>query len=152
MTDVLRPTHTARINAATLAASYDAHGAAVYGLAHSITRDDAVAAELTADVFATLRFIGDGGVDGLRSCVLTDVHRRAVAWVRAQPRPSGGSVGPLAGFGALPPDEQAVVAEAYFGGKTYDEVAAVLGLPRNQVAQLMHDALRRLGDGVATTP
>ena len=136
-----------RLTAATLAACYDRHGAAVFGLAQWITGDAEVAAQLTADVFAALRYLDPtAGVEGVAGCVMTDVHRRAVAWSRAHstptmtPRPL-----PYEGFSDLPDDERTVVAEAYFGGRTYHDVAASLDVPPTEVARLMQQALRRLG-------
>lgn len=141
-----------RMDADTLAASYDRHGAAVYGLAHWITGDANVAARLTADAFAALRFIsGTDGIEGLRGCVLTDVHRRAVAWTRANsPLSAGPGAAPFDGFGDLSHDERVVVTEAYFGGKTYDVVAEILGTDCETVARLMQQALHRLATPTAT--
>lgn len=145
---------TQRIDTATLAASYDRHGAAVYGLARWITGDGEVAARLTADVFAALQWISVAdGVEGLRGCVLTDVHRRAVAWTRTHSRlPRAPGAMPFDGCGDLSEDERVVVTEAYFGGKTYDAVAEILHTDRETVAALMQQALRRLAAPAATSP
>lgn len=144
--------HGDRISPATLAACYDAHGPAVFGLAKWITGDVEVASRLTAEVFAALRYLdARGGIGGVRACVLADVHRRAVAWSRANssrsraPRPL-----PFEGFADLPADERTVVAEAYFGAKTYDAVAPMINSTPAEVARLMQQALRRLGSKPST--
>lgn len=142
-----------RIDAKTLAASYDAYGAAVYGLAQRVTANADVAARITAEVFAGLRFVcANEGVEGLRACVLTDAHRRAVAWARENPAQQLSTALPLEGFVDLPDDEHAVIAEGYFAGKTYDEVAAALGKERGEVARLMQSALQRLGVATPLSP
>lgn len=139
--------HGDRISAATLAACYDQHGAAVFGLAQWITGDAEVASQLTAEVFAGLRHVDAArGIEGVRGCVLTDVHRRAVAWSRANSaRAIARRPLPFEGFTDLPEDERTVIGEAYFGGKTYDGVAAILDVEPSEVARLMQQALRRLG-------
>ena len=143
----------ARIDSTTLAASYDAYGPAVYGLAVRVTGDGEVAARITAEVFATLRFVSTrDGIDGLRACVLTDAHRRAVAWTRENPAQQHSTALPLEAFANLPDDEHAVIMEGYFGGKTYDEVAATLDKDRGEVARLMQSALHRLGVATPLSP
>ena len=136
-----------------LATAYDQHGAAVYGLAHRVTGDAEVAAALTAEVFAGLRWVGASGQHTLGSCLLTDVHRRAVAWTRSCERPAAMNAGlPLDDLALLDDDERAVLAEAYFGGKTYDEVAATLHITRADAARLMQQALHRLGSTSLASP
>lgn len=127
---------------ATLAASFDRHGPAVFGLAERVTHDPDVAARLTAEVFAELSEVTDDST--LAECVLTAVHRRAVAWVRSSAPTSAATLGqdPLA---ALDPAHREVIAAAYFDGFTYAEIAQRLDLPLTQVAQLMQEGLRSLG-------
>lgn len=140
-----------QLDAALLGEIYDQHGAAVYGLAHWITGDAQVAARLTAETFGGLRFLdATGAVPGVRGCVLTDVHRRAVAWTREHnPLAASHASLPFDGFSQLDDDEQTVITEAHFGGKTYDAVAEMLGIECEDVARLMQHALRRLGTGSA---
>ena len=126
---------------ATLAACFDRHGPAVFGLAERVTRDPDVASRLTAEVFAELTEVTDEAA--LAECILTAVHRRAVDWVRSTTRL------PAAGFGqdalvALDAAEREVISAAYFDGLTYTEIAQRLGLPLTQVASLMQQGLRRL--------
>ena len=126
---------------ATLAACYDRHGPAVFGLAERVTNDVDVASRLTAEVFAELSEVSDEAT--IAECVLTAVHRRAVAWVRstAQPKKTGFSQDALA---ALDAAQREVIAAAYFDGQTYTEIAQRLGLSLTQVAGLMQQGLRSL--------
>jgi RNA polymerase sigma-70 factor (ECF subfamily) len=125
----------------TLARSYDRHGAAVFGLAERVTRHPAVAARLTAEVFAGLGEVTDEST--LEECVLVDVHRRAVSWVRQfgrQPRTELSHDALV----VLPNAEREVIAAAYFGGLTYSQIAQQLELQPEEVTTLMRDGLRRL--------
>ena len=141
-----RPTATAPAWGSVLARCFDRHGPAVYGLAQRVTGDAAIAARLTAEVFAGIEEVTDEV--SLEHCVLTDVHRRAVAWVRtARVQPTAG-ITPDA-LPGLEPAEREVIAAAYFDGLTYSAIAERLGMPVGQVAALMHSGLRRLA---AATP
>lgn len=147
-----------RVDPAALAASYDEHGAAVYGLAQWVTGDAQVAARLTEEVFAALRSVSlSGPVEDLRQSVLTDVHRRAVAWRRQHsPLSQTDATLPFESLAHLDDTERFVVAEAYFCGQTYDAVARSLGVDRSEVARIMQRALRRLAspaaDGLTPRP
>lgn len=124
-----------------LGRAYDQHGAAVFGLAERVTRNAEVAARLTVEVFASLHEITDEAT--LAECVLIDVHRRAVAWVREfQPATTSGLT--YEALAVLPRTEREVIAAAYFGGQTYADIAQSLGLQLGQVATLMRIGLRRL--------
>ena len=126
---------------ATLGRSYDRHGAAAFGLAERVTRNAEVAAQLTAEVFGSLHSVTDE--DTLAECLLTEIHRRAVAWVREfSPTSSSGLSNDA--LAVLPRTEREVIAAAYFGGQTYDDIASTLGLQLEQVATLMRMGLRRL--------
>ncbi len=46
----------------------------------------------------------------------------------------------------LPDEQRACVHLAYFEGKTYLEVAAILGIPEGTAKSRMRLALRKLGD------
>lgn len=135
-----RPPHASSWET-TLAASFDRHGPAVYGLAERVTRNADVASRLTAEVFAELTEVTDEAT--LEECVLTAVHRRAVEWVRStRPAPAGGF--DQDALVALNAAEREVISAAYFDGETYTEIAQRLGLPVTQVAGLMQQGLRRL--------
>lgn len=79
---------------AALLSLYDQIGAAVYGIALSVTGDAAVAREITADVYQSvwqhpaelLDTEPVGAVtDSLRGRLSSRAHQRAVAWVRTHP-------------------------------------------------------------------
>lgn len=126
----------------------DRHLAAVFGLAKEVTGDAGVAETLAADTFAALHHLGATPSDTLEACLLTDVHRRAVKWTRDDRIINGAdtravtAASPL--LATLPPDERDVVIDAYFGGRTYAEIAQQRGLDAAKVAELMQSGLRRL--------
>ena len=125
----------------TLGRSYDQHGAAVFGLAERVTRNAEVAARLTVEVFGSLHDITDEAT--VAECVLTDVHRRAVAWVREfHPASRPGLTNDA--LAVLPRTEREVIAAAYFAGQTYADIAQSLDLQLGQVTTLMRTGLRRL--------
>lgn len=125
----------------------DRHLAAVFGLAKEVTGDAGVAETLAEDTFAALHHLGTTP-DTLEACLLTDVHRRAVKWTRDERISNGAdaravtAASPL--LATLPPDERDVVIDAYFGGRTYAEIAQQRGLDAAKVAELMQSGLRRL--------
>lgn len=125
----------------TLGRAYDAHAPAVYGLARRVTRDDDVAAQLTAEVFAGLDDVTDEAC--LAECVLTDVHRRAVAWIRDVRTAGGGPVAEPA-LAALPTPQRQVIAAAYYEGLTYAQIARRLAMDLTEVADHMQRGLRQL--------
>ena len=125
----------------TLAASYDALAPAVFGVAVQVTSNEEVAARLTADVFAGLEAVTDE--ESLAHCVLTDVHRRAVSWVRSQNVTPGLHLHPGA-LEVLPSNEREVITAAYFCGETYADIASRMKLDPAEVAALMQQGLRRL--------
>ncbi|HVM21100.1 MAG TPA: hypothetical protein VM307_14165 [Egibacteraceae bacterium] len=124
---------------ARLAAAYDDHAPSVFGLALRVTGDRAVAGELTAQVFAALRpdLLADTG-GHLRACLVTEVHRHAVAWRRdhgtADPSASGGDHTPAA-----------LVDRAYYAGESYDRIAHRLGMEPLHVAELLRGWLHAAG-------
>jgi DNA-directed RNA polymerase specialized sigma24 family protein len=68
-----------------LAATYDAHGGYVYGLARRVTGDDQTAEDITQDVFVRLwgrPDLVDLGRGSLRTFLGTMCHHRAVDYVR----------------------------------------------------------------------
>lgn len=132
-----------------LARAYDEHAPAVYGLARRVTRDDAVAARLTADVFGDLDTITDERP--LAECLLTDVHRRAVAWVRDTAAVSGISRDEPA-LSKLPSIQRQVIAAAYFDGMTCMQIAQQFALDLADVVEHMQRGLRRLAVLSQATP
>lgn len=132
-----------------LARAYDEHASAVYGLARRVTRDDAVAARLTAEVFGDLDSIADE--PALAERLLTDVHRRAVAWVRDTAAVSGISRDEPA-LSKLPSIQRQVIAAAYFDGMTCMQIAQQFALDVADVVEHMQRGLRRLAILSSATP
>lgn len=128
--------------------SYDGALASVFGLARQVTGDSGVAASLTADTFAALHQLGPNPSATLETCLVTDVHRRAVQWARDERITHGADATAMARaaplLADLAEDERAVIVDAYFGGCTYAEIAERHGLDPADVAVLMQRGLRHL--------
>ena len=160
---------------AALAQIYDCFGALVYGLARRILRDQALAEDVTQEVFLFLwehpeRF--DPARGTLRSWLGLLAHRRSVDRVRAEVRVTRSegrraaaeppapvfidldeqlSLGWLAdqvraALDQLPSTQRTAVVLAYFGGRTYREVAAELNIPEGTAKSRLRLALNRLGE------
>lgn len=157
---------------AALAALYQRHGAAVWGLARRVTNDPQAAEEVTQTVFLTLwsqpeRFDPERGA--VRSWLLAQTHGRAVDHVRAetarrrrQERDAQLSAVPPSAevevavhaaaladhvrraVDALPPGEREAILLAYFGGHSYRETAALLAQPEGTVKSRIRSALQNL--------
>lgn len=131
---------------AALAAAYDRHAGNVYGLAYAITGRVDIASTLTEQVFTQL---AQRPPQDAERRLLADVHRLAVAWVR-QTEPPTTTLDPTTGdqpsLAHLPLEERAAIRSAYFGGRTYAEIAAGMQLGGGQVAELMRRGLQRLAD------
>ena len=157
-----------------LAEAYRRHAGAVFGLAKRLLDDHARAEEIVQEVFLRLwndpgRFDPDRGT--LRSFLLAHAHGRSVDVLRAdaarRAREEREAVRDAATAGtsydvahevwdlalashvreameALTPGERAAIELAYFGGKTYKEVAAELGEPEGTVKSRIRSGLRRL--------
>jgi RNA polymerase sigma-70 factor (ECF subfamily) len=156
---------------AALERLYHAHGPAVHGLARRLLRNDALAEEVTQDVFLRLwrrpeRFDPERGV--LRSYLLRDAHGRAIDLLRAETsrrlreekdaqRSSAVEAGPeqevwdtvrservRQALQALPDRERDAVVLAYYRGLSYSQVAEALGEPEGTVKSRIRSALKRL--------
>jgi RNA polymerase sigma-70 factor (ECF subfamily) len=157
-----------------LAMVYDQHADMVYGLARRVTRDDHLAREITQEVFTFLweqpqRVDLERG--SLRAFLGVVTHHRAVDEVRRVTRRSeaearahrgeaidDGHEGAvleaaaqdwrrerLAGMlDQLPADQRAALELAYFDGRTYREVATILGIPEGTAKSRLRLALARL--------
>ena len=135
-----------------LASVYEEHGGMVYGLAGSVTGDQSLAEAITADVFVELWQRPDSVTGTLRAHLAVATHRRGVEIVRHQRvgdgrRPHGDGVAAL--LDKLPDDQRSALVLAYFDGRTYHEVAEVLGMDDATAKRCLTDALRALRDHLA---
>jgi RNA polymerase sigma-70 factor (ECF subfamily) len=149
---------------------YDQFAAYVYGLALRVTASEAAAEDVTQEVFVGMwerPGMFDPARGSMRSFLGTLAHRRAVDWVRREaaerrrrerdshrdllPPDVGELASALvlaeelrAAVEELPPEQRVAVRLAYFGGRTYRQVAEELGLPEGTVKARLRSALRRL--------
>jgi RNA polymerase sigma-70 factor (ECF subfamily) len=159
---------------AALGECYDQFASFVYGLALRVIRDPRAAEDVTQEVFLHLwehadRF--DPVRGGLRTWLGTLTHRRAVDQVRREEarrrraervgaQPVGlPDVEEMAialvtaervreALDVLPREQREAVELAYFGGKTYREVAVALGIPEGTAKSRLRLALRRIADAL----
>jgi RNA polymerase sigma-70 factor (ECF subfamily) len=153
---------------------YDQYASFVNGLATKVTCHRHAAEEITQDVFVTIweqpeRFDPDRG--SLRSWLGTLAHRRSVDWVRREEarrrredREANAFVPPpdiaelatsmviaeriRVAVDALPPEQREALLLAYFGGKTYRQVAEVLEIPEGTAKSRLRLALHRIADAL----
>lgn len=159
-----------------LAEVYRRHGGAVHGLAKRVVGSDSLADEVTQDVFVDLwkrpeRF--DPGRGALRTFLLTSAHGKAVDIVRSESArrsreektaretvDSGYDLDRYAwdlavadrvkvAVGTLPGGERQAIELAYFDGRTYREVAEILGEPEGTIKSRIRSGLRRLRGALA---
>jgi RNA polymerase sigma factor (sigma-70 family) len=149
---------------------YDRYVAVVYGVAMTVTADRGAADGVTHEVFLDLwrhpeHFDPSGGP--LRPWLAMRAHRRAVETVRnhilGQGRDHRSAISDdrvldideiahsvlnteevRAALGALPEDERAAIRLAYFGGKTYRQVAAELDVAEDMIKVRIDRGLRRM--------
>jgi RNA polymerase sigma-70 factor (ECF subfamily) len=160
----------ARYRNDALAEAYRRHAGPVFGLARRLLNDQARAEEVVQEVFLRLwsapdRYDPERG--SLRSFLLAHCHGRSVDLIRADAarrrREEAEFVRPdpmpdimqevwdvaLSGFvrealSELPEGERVAIEQAYFGGRTYREVAEMLGEPEGTVKSRIRSGLRRL--------
>jgi RNA polymerase sigma-70 factor (ECF subfamily) len=153
---------------------YDLHAAVVYGVALKVTDDRGAAEEVTRAVFRELwcrpdRFDPDQG--SLRPWLACSAHQLGVQALREMAsihcRDEQGASYDVRiidideviqsvlnvelvsdALAAVPEDERIVIRLAYFGGKTYQEVAVDLGIAEETVKSRMYAGLRRMADSL----
>ena len=149
---------------------YDQYASFVYGLALRVIGDARAAEDVSQDVFVGLwerpaAFDPERG--SLRTWLGTLAHRRAVDYVRREEarrrraeRDAGYAVTApdveeaatalvaaervRAALDLLPTEQRRAIQLAYFGGKTYREVAVVLGIPEGTAKSRLRLGLRRI--------
>ncbi|MGH9027470.1 MAG: sigma-70 family RNA polymerase sigma factor [Acidimicrobiia bacterium] len=152
--------------------AYDQYSSFVFGLARRVTADPRAAEDVTQEVFVALwerPQAYDPTRGSLRTWLATLAHRRAVDVVRREEarrrrtereaaRPTSvpnveesalalvAAEHVRAAVEALPPDQRRAIELAYFGGKTYREVAEVLGIPEGTAKSRLRLGLRRIAD------
>jgi RNA polymerase sigma-70 factor, ECF subfamily len=163
-----------------LSVVYDRYASLVHGIARRVLGDEAGAEDVTQDVFTHLwrhpdRVDLERG--RLRSYLGVIAHRRAVDALRRRTR--RGKREERAGHGQLdepsteeavvvtvvsswraahvidalerlPVEQQAAVRLAYYGGRTYREVAVELGIPEGTAKSRLRLALNRLRQELAS--
>lgn len=155
---------------------YDQFSSFVYGLALRVIGDARAAEDVSQEVFVTVwerpaAFEPDRG--SLRTWLGTLAHRRAVDHVRREEarrrraikdaaRPvSTPDVEEMAlalvtaervrsALDTLPDEQRRAIQLAYFGGKTYRQVAEVLGIPEGTAKSRLRLGLRRIADVLET--
>lgn len=166
-----------------LAEAYRRHGGAIFALARRVLGSHNLAEEVVQEVFVRLwyeteRFDPERG--SLRSYLLAQTHGRAVDLLRSEtarrqreqnqalqvpsePYHLESEVEALTvaehvrdALQSLPEPERRAIEMAYFGGRTYREVAKFLGEPEGTVKSRIRAGLRRVraalvDAGVAST-
>ena len=154
-----------------LAEAYRRHAGAVFGLARRLLAGGPQAEEVVQEVFLRLweqpeKF--DPGRGSLRSFLLAHCHGRAVDLLRSEASrrrreerdlqrtaEAGYDVehevwdltvaeGITTALGALPDGERRAIELAYYGGRSYREVATLLGEPEGTVKSRIRSGLKRL--------
>jgi RNA polymerase sigma factor (sigma-70 family) len=155
---------------------YDQFSSFVYGLALRVIGDARAAEDVSQDVFITIwerpgAFDPDRG--SLRTWLGTLAHRRSVDHVRREEarrrRAIKDAARPVstpdveemalalvtaervrAALDTLPDEQRRAIQLAYFGGKTYRQVAEVLGIPEGTAKSRLRLGLRRIADVLET--
>jgi len=155
---------------AALGEVYDQFSSFVHGLALRVIGDDRAAEDVTQDVFVSVwekpaAFEPSRG--SLRTWLATLAHRRAVDYVRREEarrrrterdanRPATTpDVEEMAlalvtaervrtALDTLPDEQRQAIHLAYFGGKTYRQVAETLGIPEGTAKSRLRLGLRRV--------
>lgn len=156
-----------------LAEVYDRYSALVYGVAVRVTGDRAAAEDLTQDVF--VRFWERPGTyrpdrGSLRSWICMVARNRALDWIRREGVRARYQLAAVAeqceqawvdegrawwheevaavraAVGALPEPQREAVKLAYYGGRSYREVAGDLRIPEGTAKSRLRAALATIAD------
>jgi RNA polymerase sigma-70 factor (ECF subfamily) len=153
---------------------YDQYSSFVFGLAARVTGDVAAAEDVTQEVFLQVwqrPEVFDPARGTMRAWLGTLAHRRSVDHIRreeacrrrtlreAQAGMPPPDIEELAvalataervrlAVDALPEDQRAAVRLAYFGGKTYRQVATELGIPEGTAKSRLRIGLGRIADAL----
>jgi RNA polymerase sigma-70 factor (ECF subfamily) len=159
---------------AALGDLYDQFGSYVYGLAARVIGDRRAAEDVTQDVFLTMwerPETFDPARGRLRTFLGTLAHRRAIDYVRREearrrraerdaatilPVPDVDELAMAlvtaehvrAEVERLPGEQREAIELAYFGGRTYRQVAAELGIPEGTAKSRMRLGLRRIAEAL----
>jgi len=158
-----------------LGAVYDQYGGYVYSLALRVTRDRSTAEDITQEVFCHLWTKAtdfDAQRGSLRAWLGMLAHRRSVDRVRreearrarerrdldqsatALPDVAEGAMNVIVServrvaLGELPDEQRRCVEMAYFGGKTFREVAVALGIAEGTAKSRIRLALTKLANAL----
>jgi RNA polymerase sigma factor (sigma-70 family) len=153
---------------------YDQFSSFVHGLALRVIGDPRAAEDVTQDVFVAIwekPTAFEPGRGSLRTWLATLAHRRAVDYVRreearrrrAQREANLPSTTPdveemalalvtaervRAALDTLPDEQRQAIDLAYFGGRTYRQVAEVLGIPEGTAKSRLRLGLRRVAESL----
>jgi RNA polymerase sigma-70 factor (ECF subfamily) len=170
-----------RGNEAAFERLYDELAPLIYGIVHKVVRDASMSDEVTQEIFVEIWRVApcfDADRGNVRSWSATIAHRRAVDRVRSEEarrrreaRDHEQSVvdvttDPVAAVvddrfdraevrGALDElteTQREAITLAYFGGKTYREVAELLDIPEGTAKTRIRDGLIRLRDKMGVNP
>jgi RNA polymerase sigma-70 factor (ECF subfamily) len=161
---------------AALAEVYDQYASFVFGLARRVIGEPRGAEDVTQEVFVSLweRPEAFDPVRGsMRTWLATLAHRRAVDYVRREEarrrrsqRDAARQATPVpdveelasailmaeevrAAVVALPEEQRRAIELAYFGGRTYREVAVELGIPEGTAKSRLRLGLRRIASALS---
>ena len=154
----------ARNDPQALHALVDEHAQSLFAIANSMLRSPAEAEDIVQDTFLAC-FIGLKRFEG-RSSVRTwlvsillrqisekrrrDQRRPKVAWDQAEAQPAknepatDAKLDLAAALATLSDDHRQVLTLREYGGLSYDQIAATLGLPRGTVESRLHRARQEL--------
>jgi RNA polymerase sigma factor (sigma-70 family) len=155
---------------AALGEVYDQYASFVYGLALRVIGEQRGAEDVSQEVFVFVwerPEVFDSERGSLRTWLGTLAHRRAVDYVRREEARRRRSVRDAAcrvtvpdveelatalvtaervraALGVLPPEQREAIELAYFGGRTYREVADELGIPEGTAKSRLRLAMAKL--------